>query len=77
MASRYHMAVVVDVIADNHEDALAQAEMVVELTKDSLAAFPQMVSGCNIWVAEQYDVDDDGQRVLHLHPEDKPIEDES
>ena len=64
----YEFAIVVTIPADKYEDAVAEAEEVAE----NLG----MDAGIGVSLELNYEHDNDGQRVLYLHPEDKPLDED-
>lgn len=62
----YIVAVLVQIPADSYDEALREAEAFAAGAGDRDELFVSAV--------HDYETDNDGQRVLYLHPADEPVE---
>lgn len=65
MEDIYTVALLVSIPADNYEAALQEAEDMAE----GLGIMEEL----SVSAVTDYEHDNEGQRVLYLHPEDKPV----
>lgn len=63
---------VIPVLLTNPAESYEEANSVAESTADNLATD----AGIGVGVVSEFEYDNAGQRVLYLHPEDKPGEPE-